>query len=132
MALQKLAPIFPRTCGSRARSRRCWWRPRWWPAAATTVNRIARSSRALPSAPCTNCGGSRATVTTEEPVGGPVTSVPSLVGPSVNSDVRFADAPSRGARVLQTPRRSSRRPSAKIGHEPEFDDSIPTAPGQTE
>jgi len=90
---------------------------------------IYASPAAATSAPCTNCG-SRATVTTDEPVSAPTSSVPSLSAPStMNSTVPAPSAPASGGSAgvrstVETP------PTARPGPaEPEYD-AIPSAPSR--
>ncbi|HZW33680.1 MAG TPA: N-acetylmuramoyl-L-alanine amidase, partial [Isosphaeraceae bacterium] len=82
---------------------------------------IYATPAAAASAPCTNCG-SRATVTTEEPVSAPTSSVPVLSAPStMNSTVPAPSAPLPGASgsvnsTVEPP------PTAKPGAEPPYDE----------
>ena len=87
------------------------------------------TSPASATAPCTTCGGSRATVTTDEPVGAPTTTVPSLGSPSVNSDVPSPSSSIKGSSGSAASSPPEPPPSSKIGPEPELDE-IPTAPTQ--
>ena len=86
---------------------------------------IYATPAAATSTPCTNCG-SRATVTTDEPVSAPTSSVPVLSAPStMNSTVPAPSASgsggSSGVRSTVEP-----PPTAKPGPEPEYD-AIPSA-----
>jgi hypothetical protein len=78
------------------------------------------------AAPCTNCGSSSATVTTDEPASsGTVTSVPSLVDtPSSSSTMspsRSGGGSSRGQAVDKTPK-------SRLDDEPGLDDTMTPAP----
>lgn len=80
-----------------------------------------------PTSGCSTCGGaSRGTVTTDETVGSSTT-VPSLGGPSANSDVPSPSSSIQGGsgRANSTPPEPP--PSSKIGPEPDLDE-IPLAP----
>ena len=82
------------------------------------------------TAPCSTCGGSSTPssgITTDESVGGPTTTVPSLNGPSVNSNVPTTSSSIRGSSAGSVQSQPSEtRPSSKIGPEPEYDE-IPSA-----
>ncbi len=80
------------------------------------------------SAPCATCGGgSRGTVTTDEPVGVPSTTVPPLSGPSASSDIPTPSSSIQGSSGKLSSSPTEPPPSAKIGQEPEYDE-IPTLP----
>jgi hypothetical protein len=82
------------------------------------------------STPCASCGGSRSTVTTDEPVGAPTTTVPPLSGPSANSDVPTPSSSIQGGSGMSSSTPPEPPPSAKIGQEPEYD-AIPLTPNKT-
>jgi hypothetical protein len=78
------------------------------------------------AAPCTNCGSSSATVTTDEPVSsGTVTSVPSLVdtpsSSSTTSPPRSSNGSNRGQAV-------DKAPKSRLDDEPGLDDTMSPAP----
>ncbi len=117
-----------------------WSRPQRWGLAAAGLVVIAqlagcshhRSTSYRPvytsptsiKAPCTNCGSSSATVTTEGGASIPSATVPSLSAPSVDSNV----TPSASIRGSSGSVRSStveRPPTAQIGPDPEYDEYSP-------
>ncbi len=77
------------------------------------------------AAPCTNCGSSSASVTTDEPVSsGTVTSVPSLVdtpSQSTTPPIRSGSGSSRGQALDKTPK-------SRIDDEPGLDENLSPAP----
>ncbi len=84
------------------------------------------ASPAPVAAPCTNCGSSSATVTSDEPVSsGTVTSVPSLVDSPPSSSVtppsRSANGSNGGSTVEKTPK-------SRLDDEPGLDESLSPAP----
>ena len=87
------------------------------------------TSPASATAPCTNCGGTRGSITTDEPVGTTTTTVPPLGGPSSSSDVPAPSSSLRGSSGSVTSTPPEPPPSSKIGPEPEYDE-IPTVPAQ--
>src|SRR5204863_2494975 len=72
--------------------------------------------------PCTNCG-TRATVTTDEPVGVPAASVPTLSGPSgVESTVPSQSSAVPGGSGSVRSSTVEPPPTAKPGPEPSYDE----------
>jgi hypothetical protein len=85
------------------------------------------ASPAPVAAPCTNCGSSSATVTTDEPVSsGTVTSVPSLVdSPPRSSSVA---PPSRSANGSNGGSTAEKTPKSRLDDEPGLDESLSPVP----
>jgi N-acetyl-anhydromuramyl-L-alanine amidase AmpD len=129
MAPQKLASIGVRP--------RCTWQIAVVSVAALTAAGCSRNRQsyrpifatpAAVAAPCTNCGGSSATVT-EGPAGSTVTSVPSLVDtPVSDTPAASSTAPSRPG---NGPVRSStveKPPTSRLDDEPGLNDNLSPAP----
>jgi N-acetylmuramoyl-L-alanine amidase len=132
MALLKLASVT-------VRPHRAWWITALSIAAVMTAGcansrrsyRPVYASPAPVAAPCTNCGSSSATVTTDEPVNSAtVTSVPSLVdtptSSSTTSPSRSVTGSNRGPAVDKTPK-------SRLDDEPGLDETLsplsPSGPG---
>ena len=127
MALHKLASIV-------VRPRRTWQIAALSVAALTAAGcshnrqsyRPIYTSPAPVAAPCTNCGGSSSTVSTDEPTGGTVSSVPSLVD---HAGIGYARRRHRRYRrpAATTDRRPSstveKPPRSRLDDEPGFDET---------
>jgi hypothetical protein len=126
MTLQYLAASAPRP--------RSWWLVAVAVLAASTVVGCSHNRQSYrpiyagpgsTSAPCTNCG-SRATVTTDEPISASESTVPPLSGPSsLNSTgpSTVGSFPGRSGGVRSSTVESV--PKSQIGPEPEYDEVPP-------
>ncbi len=78
--------------------------------------------------PCTNCGGSSATVI-EEPTGGTVSSVPSLVDPPISSTpAASSTAPSQTGNGQVRSSTVEKPPKARLDDEPGLNETVSPAP----
>ena len=89
MTFPQLAAIVLAAAALCARFPCCWSRSRWRPVAVRTAQsyRPIFARPAPATAPCTHLRRVATAVVTEEPVSAPTSTVPSLGGPSVDSDV---------------------------------------------
>jgi hypothetical protein len=87
------------------------------------------SSPAPVAAPCTNCGGTSSTVTTAEPTSSSISSVPSLVEPTVSdSPATSSPVTSRPANGSTTSSAVEKTPRSRLDDEPPFDQTVSPAP----
>jgi N-acetyl-anhydromuramyl-L-alanine amidase AmpD len=130
MALQKLAPIGVRP--------RCTWQIAVVSVAVLTVAGCSHNRQSyrpifaspVPvTKPCTNCGGSSASVIEEPTGGGTVSSVPSLVDtPISDTPAASSTAPSGGGSGTVRSSTVEKPPKARLEDEPGLNENLSPAP----